>query len=181
MKAINDFIKSGRLSRIVVVFCAGMLVWMTAACNANPPAPNVSGTGSYYENRGQATELYDPIQDKKGGMNQYEDVKPTASTRESEAKAKQLVDRAKANTERAASRPEDYARNYRSGKPLGERVEDLADDVTDSVEEVTEGVSRGTQRGVRNLRDNASDAAKDATQGAERATDKAADYVRDRV
>jgi hypothetical protein len=61
---------------ILAIVLAAVVVLVTTACNANPPAPNVSGTGSYYNKKGQNTELYDTIQPRKDGMNNYSDTDP---------------------------------------------------------------------------------------------------------
>jgi hypothetical protein len=53
---------------------AGIVLLITTACT--PSSPSASGSGSYYEKTGQNTELYDTIQPRQGGMNNYDDTDP---------------------------------------------------------------------------------------------------------
>jgi len=177
---IQDLVKSVRLNRILAVVLASVLIVVTTAC-ANPPAPTVSGTGSYTERRGQQTELYAPVQKQKGGMNQYEDTEPTVDNKATKTEAKALVDRAKSNLRKSIDAPEDYTRNYREGAPLNERVERLTDDVTSSIKETGEGVVEGTQRGLRNVRENTQDAGKEVEKNVDKAARRASDEIQDRT
>lgn len=177
---IQDLVKSVRLNRVLAVVIAGVLLVVTTAC-ANPPAPTVSGTGSYTERRGQQTELYAPVQKPKGGMNQYEDTEPTVDNKATKTEAKALVDRAKSNLRKSIDDPKDYARNYRDGAPLDERVERLTDDVTSSIKETGEDVVEGTQRGLRNIRENTQDAGKEVGRNVDQAARKASNEIQDRT
>lgn len=77
MKSLIERVFSNfNVRSLLAVVLAAVVVLVTTACNANPPAPNVSGTGSYYNKKGQNTEIYDTTQPRKGGMNQYSDVDP---------------------------------------------------------------------------------------------------------
>lgn len=62
------------LRSLLSLALAAIVVLVTTACSPN--SPSVTGSGSYYDKKGQNTELYDPIQPRKGGMNQYEDTDP---------------------------------------------------------------------------------------------------------
>lgn len=77
MKSLIERVFSAfNVRSLIAVVLAAVVVMVTTACNANPPSPSVTGNGSYYNKKGQNTELYDTIQPRKGGMNQYDDVDP---------------------------------------------------------------------------------------------------------
>ncbi|NJN85129.1 MAG: hypothetical protein HC881_00840 [Leptolyngbyaceae cyanobacterium SL_7_1] len=178
MQILRSFVRSIRPSRVITVFLAGIFVLVSTACK--PPAPNVSGTGSYNARKGQQTELYDTIQDRKGGMNQYEDVEPAASNR-ADLESKQLVDSARANLRKSINSPEDFVENYKEGTPLTERVKRISNDVERSVENTADDVSDAAQRGVRNTQRNTQDAAERVTRNVEQGTEEASDFVQERT
>jgi len=178
MQMLRNFVKSIRPSRIITLFLAGVFVLLNTACK--PPAPMVSGTGSYNERKSQQTELYDTIQERKGGMNQYEDVEPSASDRAT-AESKELVDSARANLRKSIESPEDYVENYTEGAPLTERVKRLSDDVGESIENTASDVTDAAQRGARTTKRNTQDAAERATRSVEEGAENAADFAQDRT
>jgi hypothetical protein len=179
MNKLNNVIKSIKLGRVLGVFLAGCLLVLTTACK--PPSPQVTGMGAYNENRGQQTELYDPIQEKKGGMNQYSDTDPRLKARGVEAEARKLTERARQNLQNRADNPQEFVENYRQGAPLGERVKNITENVGESAKETLEDVSKGTQRGMRSVRENTQDTAKETTKAAERAADRASRFTQDRA
>jgi hypothetical protein len=164
MTRLNTPLKSIKLNKILAVLIAGSLLWLTTACG-RPDTTQLSEGGSYSSRKGQHTELYDTIQKKADGPNQYNDTDPRLDASRSDRKAQQLIDRARSNTRKVNS-PGEFARSYQEGKPLNERVKDLTKDVGQSVQDVTEDVSKGTQRGVQNLRQNAQNATDRVTEGA---------------
>ncbi|HEY9652088.1 MAG TPA: hypothetical protein V6C95_15595, partial [Coleofasciculaceae cyanobacterium] len=94
----------------------------------------------------------------QGGMNDYKDVDPRRDTSAAEAKAKGLVDNARKNLSKRADEPDQYSENYRSGTPLGERIQNLGEDVAESAGELGKGVTKGTQKGLENIKENAQNA-----------------------
>jgi ElaB/YqjD/DUF883 family membrane-anchored ribosome-binding protein len=176
---IASFFKQVLFQRVVVVLAAGFVMLMSTACQ--PPTPVSSGEGSYHEKVGanQPTELYDPIEEREGGMNQYSDTDPRYKTGNLGNKIGGRVDKAKENLNRSIDSTEDYARNYREGTPLGERVRNITDNVGKSVENLTDEVSGGTERGTRNLKVNADQAGQNANEAVSGATDNLKDSSRD--
>lgn len=164
MKKLIDTIRSIRIRSILGLFLGGLLVFVTTACNANPPAPRLSGEGDYHSTKGPQNELYSPVQSEKpGGMYPYNDENVTNPR--AEAKAKALVKNAEANIDKVNS-PKDFVENYKNGKPLGERTGDLLEKVGDSAKEIADDWKGGTERGIRNVKNNseqAVDKAKDTT------------------
>jgi vacuolar-type H+-ATPase subunit H len=191
MTKVISFLKKIRFDRIAIAFFAGILLLVTGCSRANAtvpgsnpardaeihtrvPAPNSSGTAGTYNDRvGQQTELYDPIQKRKGGMNEFSDVDPRAATDRVNKKASDLVRNADQNIQKVNS-PEEYAEDYRQGKPFGERVKDLVDSVTDSASDTAEDASKGARRGAENLKDNAQTAGREFSKGVRRGGEDAA-------
>lgn len=157
IRRLIDTIKSISLRSVLTVVLAGILVVVTTACNSNPPAPKITGSGDYNSSKGQDKELYAPVQSKKsGGMYPYEDMDSSASTR-TERKAKELVENAKKNVSKVNS-PQEFAQNFKEGTPLDKRVKNLTEDVSESAQQFTEDVASGTKRNVRKLKENTQNA-----------------------
>lgn len=178
MQRLQKLVKSIRISRVVMIFMAGVLVLLNTACK--PQAPNVSGTGLSNERKAQQTELYAPNQEKKGGINRYNDVESSADNR-GDLKAKELVDSARSNLRKSIDTPEDLVENYKDGAPLGERVKRLSNDVGESIENTANDVTDAAQRGVRNTQRNTENAAERATRSVERGAEEASDFAQDRT
>lgn len=198
MTKVISFLKKIRLDRIAIAFFAGVLLLTTGCSRADAtvpqstpardaeihtrvPAPNSSGTAGTYNDRvGQQTELYDPIQKRQGGMNEYSDVDPRVSKDQLNQKASNLVRNADQNIQKVDDSQE-YAEDYRQGKPLGARVRDLVDSVTDSAGNTAEDVSKGAQRGASNLKDNAQTAGREFSKGARRGGEDAANAAQNKA
>lgn len=130
MTKVISFLKKIRLDRIAIAFFAGVLLLTTGCSRAdatvprsNPardaeihtrvPAPNSSGTAGTYNDRvGQQTELYDPIQKRQGGMNEYSDADPRVSKDRLNQKASNLIRNADQNIQKVDT-PQEYADDYR--------------------------------------------------------------------
>lgn len=196
MTRIIAWFKSIRLSKVITVFLAGILLFVSTACNgavqAKSPDNMGKPTADQIRREVPSRALTSPYE---GGMNDYSDVDPRKGVSDTQSKARDLVENAQGNLEKRADSPEQYRRNYQQGTPLGERVRRLGEDASESAEDVTKGVSKGTQRGVENLKENTQDAANksqrtadkasnfaqdkanEAASGARRALDKAADVI----
>lgn len=148
MKRVIAWLKSIQLVKVLTVFMASILLVFGTACSnkvlaktadeIRPEVPENAVTNTY-----------------KGGMNDYMDVDPRRDTSAAEAKAKGLVDNAQKNLGKRADDPGQYAENYRSGTPLGERIKNIGEDVAESAEELGKGVTKGTQKGLENIKENA--------------------------
>lgn len=179
---MNKLIHFGRV--LVAVFAGFMLMLATACSNPNMISRADSGhdpnTGSYYQHEGSPTDLYSPLQERKGGMNNYEDTDFRTNTKGAKDTAKGLIENAQNNINKVNS-PQDYGQRYRQGTPLNQRVENLGRDMSGSADQLKEDVSKGVERGIRNTRANVekvpssvSNVVEEATQGAkERAKDAA--------
>lgn len=176
MQNLFSTIKSLNIFRVLTVFLAGVILFVSTACssgglqakglnlsnNPRPEVPDSAITNSY-----------------EGGMNDFSDVDPRFDTSRADAEAKDLVNRAKHNLQKSVDSPEQYTRNYKSGTPLGERVENLGEDISESTKELTKGFTKGTERGIENIKSNTQDAADDVADSAENTKDKAGYAAKD--
>ena len=153
MKKIITWFKSIRVDRILTVFLAGVLLFVSTACGSTKVLAKTADNVREEVPGRAITNTY------KGGMNDYEDVDPRRDTSEAKAKAKALIENAQRNiNEKSIDSREQYVENYRSGTPLGERVRRIGEDIGESAEELAEGASKGTQKGVQNIKGNAQQA-----------------------
>lgn len=189
--AISKF-SSFRLAKALTVVVLGLLVITTTACNpSSPQASNVGSGGTTYNDKviqNPGLREYTDRQDGKSrpdlGSYRDESAQDRLSTK---AKAEDLTQRAKQNIKKSDS-PEDFAREYRSGTPLGERVKNITDSVGKAASETADDASEGARKGARNLQrntENAADAvqdrAGDVQRSAKRSADNATDFAQDRA
>jgi lysyl-tRNA synthetase class I len=146
-------LKRIRLDRIVTVFFAGILLFISTACGTTNALAKTADDARQEVPSKAVTNTY------KGGMNDYSDVDARRDTTEAKAKAKALIENAQRNiNQKSVDSPDRYADNYRSGTPLGERARRLGEDIGESAEEVTEGAAKGVQKGIQNIKENAQQA-----------------------
>ena len=179
MKRLISFVKNLRIVRIVTVFLASSFLFFATACS---PSNSVQAkaldtdTKAYPEQYVPKNAVTNP---REGGMNQFSDVDPRANTKGVKDEASYLEKTAEKNLEKRADTPGQYVRNYRSGTPLGERIENLGEDIGSSAKEVTQGVTKGTQRGVENIKENTQDAASDVKSSAKQAASNVKENAQD--
>ncbi|MGB3695707.1 MAG: DUF6658 family protein [Spirulinaceae cyanobacterium] len=149
-KIISAYKRLG-LARILSVFLAGVFLLITTACG-DSSSVNAS-QGSTNKAIPNQTELYETIQPREGGMNQYSDTDPRQNTSGMKAKAKATKDQAKTNLNRSEN-PEEFAESFKNGEPIGERVENLGEDIGSSVKEFSSNVSEGAKKNFENLQEN---------------------------
>lgn len=169
------------IARLAVVLLASVMMLVSTACSnatppvstdsnpaspmsSNPPTPRSSGEGSYHAKTGanQPTELYDPIQEREGGMNMYSDTDPRYQRDKLGAQIERRVDKAEKNLDKSIESVDDYVDNYTSGAPLGKRIRNITDSVGESAEDLTERAKEGTDRGAQNVKVNANRAERNA-------------------
>jgi ElaB/YqjD/DUF883 family membrane-anchored ribosome-binding protein len=219
VNTVISFFKQLRLERIFIVAMAGFLLLVNTACSqTSPPTSDRShdsilrsadarGGASSSPYKGQAQqqrELYDTVQPRKGGMNEYDDdfKQDSASTK---AKASDLINRSKQNLQKRADSPQQYVKNYREGTPLNERVQNITEDVATPAKQLGENLSEGAEKGPRNVKENAAkfrenaprvieqagrnaqgtagnirEGAEDLSQGVQKAAGRAAGFAQDR-
>jgi len=196
---MNKFIaatKKIRLGQILMTFLAGILLFVTTACNSVQAKDSGAVTGPRQEvpaGKLAVPGQKNPRPEVPGGtvtspssdvinrfqgetMNEFSDVDPRAEKLDAAARQRgqKLKENSAQNLEKRADSVEKYVRNYREGTPFGERVNNLGEDVGSSAQELTDR----TQRGVENLKGNAQDATRGVTKSASRATENAAENTK---
>ncbi len=147
-----SFFKDIQLERILITAAVSVLMLFSTACSratATDAASVKAPSGSSPNPPGQ-------VQPYKGGMNNFDDVDPTRSDKSSvDAKAKALKDQVERNiNERGIDSPEQYVKNYRSGTPINERVENIGKDLGKTAADVKESLQEVGERGSKNLERN---------------------------
>lgn len=178
MNKLIAWLRNIQISRIVTTFAAGILLFISTACNsgstmANPVNPVKTADQIREEVPSRAV-----TSEYKGGMNDYSEVDPRFDDSEAKAKAKALVDKTErnvidqtddlgTNTKRILDKKGENAADF--GKNLKGSTEETKNKTQESVRDFV----KGTQRGTENLKDNTADVAKDAAKGTKQATEDA--------
>ena len=176
MQNLFSRIKRLNLFRVLTVFLAGVILFVSTACSPG----NVQAKGLNAGNNPRPEIPENAITNTyEGGMNDFSDVDPRFDTSRADAKAEDLIDKAKHNIQKSVDSPEQYVHNYKSGTPLGERIENLGEDISESSKELTKGFTKGTERGIENIKSNTQNATDDVAKTADKTKDKAGYAARD--
>ena len=146
---VTRWLKKIGLKQVLTVFLAGVLLLVSTACSGGA----LARTADQVEEEVPSSALTNKFE---GGMNNYRDTDPRRDVKGAEAKGQALVRDAQQHLEKSIDSKEDYARNYKQGTPLDERVKNLGEDIGESVSKSAEEFAEGTERGVKNLKKNAS-------------------------
>lgn len=191
MNKFVSVIKSIRLGQVLTAFLAGVLLFVSTACAGNAQAKAPQG-----EMRGAGSNPVGQNQPYEGGMNNFSDTAPGQAAKGTAAKTKALVDRAERDINtKGANSVDKYVDNFRSGAPLGERVEKLTDSVKGAVKNTledakelgdrasnaSENTLKGAKNAAGNIKDNTEYAAKDASRSAKSVAKDAAQATEDAV
>jgi hypothetical protein len=176
MKTIISFLKSKRLTQIIVGSIAVLFLLANTACSQ----PNILGTDGkmgaakvaadsiktpstyrkaaspYREDtdnapEGQITELYKVIQPEIGGMNTYSDVDPRQNTSKTDAKAKTLIQKASHPEAQKYDSPLDAVKQELKDESIAKRVQNFSKDVEKSTQKTADGLNNEIQKGLNNL------------------------------
>lgn len=172
MNRITAFLKKIRAVQILTVFLAGILVFVSTACNR----ADVMATTKTADQLRQEVPETAATSEYKGGQNQYSDVDPRNENMTSvKAKAQSLKDEAQRRIE------------TKSSNNVGENLRRVADEGPDKLNQIGQKVKEdvraagrnadefgdNAKQGFANLKDNtregvkgAKDVAKEAAQGA---------------
>jgi len=173
------FVKRLRLTQVVVVFLAGIVLFVSTACS-NQPKVDASKVSSTDLNRPDTSSPYrlDKNQEKhlkesystkprQGGMNLHTDTDARRDLSATEAEADKLVNRAERNLQRRATNPKEAVDNLRDTASAN-KVSNNLDDATDRVGQSLKEMKQGAQRGARNLKENTENAADDIADQAQK-------------
>lgn len=160
MHRITAFMKKFRLGQILTVFLAGILVFVSTACNR---ADMIAGKTSDQVRKEVPSEAV--TSQYKGGQNQYSDVDPrNPNMTKIEAKAKMLKDEAQRRIDTKAS------------SNVGENLRRVADEGPDKLNQIGQKVKEdvraaqanaeefgeNTKQNIANLKENTREAVKGA-------------------
>lgn len=163
-------LKHLRLTQVVVVFLAGILLFVSTACSNRPTVDtskvsstdlNRADTSSPYrleKNQEQLLKESYSTKPRQGGMNLHTDTDARRDLSATEAQADKLINRAERNLQRRATNPKEAVDNLRetaSANKVGNNLDNASDRVGQSLKEMKEGA----QRGARNLKENTETAA----------------------
>lgn len=164
-----SFIKRLNFVRVLTVFFAGIILFVSTACGS----PSVQAKGLDNNPRPEVpkeavTNTY------KGGMNDFSDVDPRFDTSAANKKADRLIESAEHNlTARTGNPAEAIKRAVNdapdSAKEAGRNVNQADGNVADKAADSAKDFAEGTRRGVENIKQNTQDAAKDVAKSAEKA------------
>ncbi|MGL5059702.1 MAG: DUF6658 family protein [Microcoleus sp.] len=171
MKRLANFVKKVRLGQILTVFLAGLLVFVSIACNRTPDVM-ASPTADRIREEVPSEAVTSRY---KGGMNDYSDVDPRdKNITAAEAKAQLLKEQAQ------------HRIDYKSSNNVGENIKRVGDEGPDKLNQIGNKVNEdlreakrnaqefgeNTKKGLANIKENtregvkgAKDVAKEATQG----------------
>lgn len=184
MKTLISFLKSKRLSQLIVGSIAILFLLVNTACsqpNVSRPDGKIGAakvaaesgpikTPSTYRKaaspyrdstdnapEGQITELYKVIQPEVGGMNTYSDVDPRQNTSKTDAKAKALIQKASHPEAKKYDGPLDAVKQELADEPIAERVQKFSKNVGKSTQKTADGLSKEAQKGLNNLSEGSQD------------------------
>lgn len=181
MKRLISAIKKIRLSQVLAVFLAGVLMLSTAACSGSAQArDNVGGQSRDSNSSAQGIPGHRQ-QNYKGGMNGYSDVDARYNKgvqAKSAAQAKGLVDNAERNV---IDQTDDVGTNTKrildkKGENLDQFGSNLKQDtrsLDNKAGRTTSNLSDSAERGSRNLAGNTKRAADEVTQNTQHVLEKA--------
>ncbi|NJK48439.1 hypothetical protein HC931_09810 [Candidatus Gracilibacteria bacterium] len=173
MNSSVNFFKSLKLSRILVIFFAGILLFVSTACNQSPSVSKADGVDDntpYRIQENTASQLRETYstEPEQGGMNEHLDVDPRRDLTSPAAQADKLINQAERNIQqRRASNPKEAVDNLRetaSASKVGNTLENATERVGQSLKEMKEGAQRGAQ----NLKENVESATDDVSTNVKR-------------
>jgi hypothetical protein len=182
MNKIIQSIESIKLNRILVVFFAGILLFVSTACgnsNSTDVADRNPGKDAHAKTLSTDKDVdydyYDANQPKQGGMNKYNDD-PRYDRSDLKAKSEELVDRARANVNKSPDFPGGYVDEVSDA--ASNSYNRLKNNVPQKIDEVKENASEGIQNRFETTKKNFNRASEDISRAAENVSDSAQDSAR---
>lgn len=195
MKTLISFLKSKRLSQLMVGGIAALFLLVNTACSQ----PNASGADGKTEAakvaassssvkvaspyrkdtdnvpEGQITNLYNPIRPVEGGMNNYRDVDPRQDTSKSDVRAEKLIQKASHSKANKFENPLDVVKKELADEPITERVQKFSKNVGKSAQKAADDLSQETQKGLNKMSEGSKDLRNKTQSTAQTLTQKAED------
>jgi len=179
MNTINAIVKRLRLSSVLFIFLAGIVLLVNTACSQVPTdkvseVKNPESSSSGYDKDDNVVlkavkESY-KIAPPEGGMNNHRDTDRRLKSTVSDAKAQDLINGAKDNLKESTRNPKEAVENLKNDAPISKiknKFQDFSKNVTDSTDEVKKGAGKGFDNLKNNLKstgDRVSENARQAVQ-----------------
>lgn len=198
MNRVIAAFKKVRLRQILMTFLAGVLLFVSTACNSAGAKTSVGGnrqdvpSGLQSETGVQAKNPRPEVPDaattnrfQGGSMNEFSDVDPRTKNSEgatTKTSAKELIENAKRNIDQPGNAGDKVKRSVgdvpKNLDKVGDNLKQGAEDVKNKAQGTADDLGKAAKRGAENVKDSAVNAADDATRGVNRATEDAKDTAR---
>lgn len=175
--------KLSQLKKILIVFLAGFVLFVSTACSStNSPQASRENVNPRM-NVQKLTEdpnydYYDANQPKQGGMNKYNDD-PRLESSKLQKKVDKLVKEAKVNIEERKDAPAKFLDDKIS--KTGQDLDNAKDDVGQRMENLKEDVSQGTQKRIDKTKNNIEKISKSIKQTGENTSNTLQDNLDNRA
>jgi hypothetical protein len=136
------FIKRWQLTRGLVVFLAGILLFVGTACSqfssdnaSQSPSSRESSPYRIQDNTATHLEESYSTQPRQGGMNEHLDIDARRDLSSPAAKSDRLIEQSQRNLQRRASNPKQAVDNLQetgSVEKVGEKLEDVSENIGQS-------------------------------------------------
>jgi vacuolar-type H+-ATPase subunit H len=167
-------LKEMRWQRAIVTILASSLLILSTACTS--ASINDTSSNPYDNQVGQSKDLYDPVQRRVDGINQYnDDVRYDADRGR---KVDRLIEQAEQNKERVQG-PRDYVENLQDNAQLERRAEEFSEDVRTDVKRLKTDVSNTVEEGIDTIKRNVQQAGRNVQQAVEETQQNIQEATRD--
>lgn len=198
MNRVIAAFKKVRLRQILMTFLAGVLLFVSTACNSAGAKTGVGGnrqevpSGLQSETTGvQAKNPRPEVPDaattnrfQGGSMNEFSDVDPRTKETEANTKpsAQELIENAKRNIDQPGNAGDKVKRSVgdvpKNLDKVGENLKQGAEDVKNKAQGTADNLGKTAKQGAENAKDSTVNATRDATRGVNRTAEDAKDTTR---
>jgi hypothetical protein len=157
MDIMITFVKRLQLSRLLVMFLAGIILLVSTACSQSPSDELSKTETPGYVNKDNVVlkavkDSYKTVP-SEGGMNNHRDVDRRQNTKFTDAKAQNLINRANNHLQNGTRNPVEAVENLKSDAPIN-KIKDKFEDVSKNILDSTHEAKEGANRGFENLKTN---------------------------
>lgn len=151
MGIMITFVKRLQLSRLLIIFLAGIILLISTACSqSSSDKLSKTETPSKYVNKDNIVlkavkDSYKTVP-SEGGINNHRDVDRRQNTKLTDAKAQNLINQANNHLQKSTRNPVEAVDKLKSDAPIDKikgKFEDISKNILDSTQEAKEGANRG--------------------------------------
>ncbi|WP_211178420.1 hypothetical protein [Brasilonema octagenarum] len=175
MKKIVALFKNIRPIKLITVFVAGMILFITQACSsvaATSPRQTVGEQSAPPNSETYVPKGANVNSGYEGGMNNFSDLDPRTSDGKFKAEAEALKENAEQNIQNSSSNAAENIRRVGedTGK-VGRNIQKETGKITEKLQSEAENFAEGTKRGIENIKENTSDAAQGTAKTVQRSAE----------